>query len=89
MGANMSNVVKNDDSVVILLMKDLPLRFGGNEYHGSWRLIATDLILTNQKARNSHKMFQRSQKLVQVRSILGTLFGSGTGDPVELWSFKF
>ena len=70
MGANMSNVVKNDNSVVILLMKDL-LDLEGMHTMVVWRLIATDLILTNQKARNSHKMFQRSQKLVQVTSILG------------------
>jgi hypothetical protein len=70
MGANMSNVVKNDNSVVILLMKDL-LDVEGMHTMVVWRLIATDLILTNQKARNSHKMFQRSQKLVQVTSILG------------------
>ena len=66
----MSNVVKNDNSVVILLMKDL-LDLEGMHTMVVWRLIATDLILTNQKARNSHKMFQRSQKLVQVTSILG------------------
>ena len=69
----MSNVVKNDNSVVILLMKDL-LDLEGMHTMVQivvWRLIATDLILTNQKARNSHKMFQRSQKLVQVTSILG------------------
>ena len=66
----MSNVVKNDNSVVILLMKDL-LDVEGMHTMVVWRLIATDLILTNQKARNSHKMFQRSQKLVQVTSILG------------------
>ena len=66
----MSNVVKNDNSVVILLMKDL-LDLEGMHTMVVWRLIATDLILANQKARNSHKMFQRSQKLVQVTSILG------------------
>jgi hypothetical protein len=66
----MSNVVKNDNSVVILLMKDL-LDVEGMHTMVVWRLIATDLILTNQKARNSHKMFQRPQKLVQVTSILG------------------
>ena len=66
----MSNVVKNDNSVVILLMKDL-LDVEGMHTMVVWRLIATNLILTNQKARNSHKMFQRSQKLGQVTSILG------------------
>ena len=66
----MSNVVKNDNSVimltVMLLMKDL-LDVEGMHTMVVWRLIATDLILTNQKARNSHKMFQRSQILVQKR----------------------
>ena len=76
----MSNVVKNDNSVVILLMKDL-LDVEGMHTMVVWRLIATDLILTNQKARNSHKMFQRSQKLVQVTSILGHF--SALGPPTR------
>ena len=76
----MSNVVKNDNSVVILLMKDL-LDVEGMHTMVVWRLIATDLILTNQKARNSHKMFQRSQKLVQVTSMLGHF--SALGPPTR------
>ena len=76
----MSNVVKNDNSVVILLMKDL-LDLEGMHTMVVWRLIATDLILTNQKARNSHKMCKRSQKLVQVTSILG--YFSALGPPTR------